>query len=32
VLTDDLLLHHSLWDNGVEAINFNHIRLSGWGL
>ena len=32
VLTDDLLLYRSLWDNGVEAINFNHIRLFGWGL
>lgn len=30
VLTDDLDLYTTLWKYGVEAINFNHIRLSGW--
>jgi rRNA-processing protein FCF1 len=32
VLTDDLPLYRTLCSNGVEAINFNHIRLSGWGV
>lgn len=32
VLTDDLPLYKTLCNSGVEAINFNHIRLSGWGV
>ncbi len=30
VLTDDLLLHDHLLRSGIDAINFNHIRLLGW--
>ena len=30
VLTDDLVLYAHLLENGVDAINFNHIRLLGW--
>jgi len=31
VLTDDLVLYAHLLEVGIDAINFNHIRLSGWG-
>jgi len=30
VLTDDLQLYNELWSNGVETINFNHIRIPKW--
>jgi len=30
VLTDDLVLYAELLKSGVDAINFNHIRLLGW--
>jgi predicted nucleic acid-binding protein len=30
VLTDDLQLYRHLADLGVDAINFNHIRVLGW--
>jgi len=31
VLTDDFVLYNHLLENEVDAINFNHIRLLGWG-
>jgi len=31
VLTDDLPLYHYLRGAGLDAINFNHIRMHTWG-
>lgn len=30
VFTDDLPLYHYLANNGIDALNFNHIRMYNW--
>ena len=30
VLTDDFPLYENLTANGIDAINFNHVRMLGW--
>jgi len=31
LLTDDLPLSHYAMGNGINVVNFNHLRIQNWG-